>query len=141
MGRRISARSTSGGRAAALAALMRWPRVSRSSSRPTRPTTGSSAAASSWILPRCESRRHGFLLGPPDGVASQGAMTRRIAHYRREPIAPGEDPDMGCVGVRDVTFFPDDLTFEPPPEFYLERIVQGKSYDMGHARSPRTSAT
>ena len=31
---------------------------------------------------------------------------RRIAHYRREPIVPGEDPEIGCVFVRDVTFFP-----------------------------------
>ena len=73
------------------------------------------------------------LLGPANGVASQEAMMRRIAHYRREPIAPGEDPEIGCVFVRDVTFFPDDLTFEPPPEF-SSSIVQGKSYDMGDPR-------
>jgi putative restriction endonuclease len=73
------------------------------------------------------------LLGAANGVASQEAMMRRIAHYRREPIAPGEDPEIGCVFVRDVTFFPDDLTFEPPPEF-SSSIVQGKSYDMGDPR-------
>jgi putative restriction endonuclease len=37
------------------------------------------------------------LLGTGNGVASQEAMMRRIAHYRREPIAPGEDPEIGCV--------------------------------------------
>src|ERR1700722_25763 len=73
------------------------------------------------------------VLGAANGVASQEAMMRRIAHYRREPIAPGEDPEIGCVFVRDVTFFPDDLTFEPPPEF-ASSIVQGKSYDMGDPR-------
>jgi putative restriction endonuclease len=33
----------------------------------------------------------------------------------------------------DVTFFPDNLTFEPPPEF-SSSIVQGKSYDLGDPR-------
>jgi putative restriction endonuclease len=76
------------------------------------------------------------LLGEANGVVSEDAMMRRIAHYRREPIAPGEDPVIGCVFVRDVTFFPDDLTFEPPPEF-ASSIVQGKSYDMGDPRYSR----
>ena len=49
------------------------------------------------------------LLGAANGVASlKRCDDARIAHYRREPIAPGEDPEIGCVFVRDVTFFPDD---------------------------------
>jgi putative restriction endonuclease len=38
--------------------------------------------------------------------------------------------------VRDVTFFPDDLTVDPPPEF-APSIVQGKSYDLADARYAR----
>ena len=49
--------------------------------------------------------------------------------------APGEDPVIGCVFIRDVTFFPDDLTFDPPPGF-SSNIVQGKGYDMGDGGTP-----
>jgi putative restriction endonuclease len=70
------------------------------------------------------------LLGGGNGVASLERMRERIAHYRREPIGPNDDPEIGCVFIRDVTFFPDDLTFDPPPGFALN-IVQGKGYDMG----------
>lgn len=76
------------------------------------------------------------LLGPANGVPNLSAMLERIAHYRREPIAPGEDPLIGCVFVRDVTFFADDLAFEPPPGF-SPNIVQGKSYDMADPRYER----
>jgi putative restriction endonuclease len=70
------------------------------------------------------------LLGEANGVATLEQMRERIAHYRREPIGPYHDPEIGCVFIRDVTFFPDDLTFDPPPGFALN-IVQGKGYDMG----------
>lgn len=49
---------------------------------------------------------------------------------------PGEDPEIGCVFIRDVTFFPDGLTLDPPPEFKLN-IVQGKGYDMGDPKYMR----
>jgi putative restriction endonuclease len=70
------------------------------------------------------------MFGEANGVASLEEMRERIAHYRREPIGPRDDPVIGCVFVRDVTFFPDDLTFDSPPGFALN-IVQGKGYDMG----------
>ena len=70
------------------------------------------------------------LLGPANGAVSLGQMLERIAYYRREPRASGEDPVIGCVFIRDVTFFPDDLTFDPPPDF-SSNVVQGKTYDMG----------
>jgi putative restriction endonuclease len=72
------------------------------------------------------------MLGEGNGVASLEQMRERIAHYRREPIGPREDPEIGCVFIRDSTFFPDDLTFDPPPGFKLN-IVQGKGYEMGDA--------
>lgn len=73
------------------------------------------------------------MLGPANGVASLEQMRQRIEYYRREPIAIDEDPEIGCIFVRDVTFFADDETFIPPPEFSAN-IVQGKSYDMGDPR-------
>jgi putative restriction endonuclease len=63
-------------------------------------------------------------------------MRTRIARYRREPIAPSEDPEIGCVFVRDVTFFPDGMSYDSPPGF-APNIVQGKSYDMADARVSR----
>jgi putative restriction endonuclease len=56
-------------------------------------------------------------------------MRARIGRYRRAPIAPGEDPVIGCLFVRDVRFFPEDATVTPPPQF-APNIVQGKSYDL-----------
>jgi putative restriction endonuclease len=69
------------------------------------------------------------MFGEANGVASLEQMRERIAHYRREPIGPHDDPVIGCVFVRDVTFFPDNMAFEPPPGF-ASNIVQGKTYDM-----------
>jgi putative restriction endonuclease len=76
------------------------------------------------------------LLGPANGAISLGQMLDRISHYRREPRAPGEDPVIGCIFLRDVTFFPDDLTFDLPPDF-SSNVVQGKTYDMGDERYSR----
>ena len=73
------------------------------------------------------------MLGPANGVASLEQMRQRIEYYRREPTAIDEDPVIGCVFVRDTTFFADDETYIPPPEF-SPNIVQGKSYDMGDPR-------
>jgi putative restriction endonuclease len=73
------------------------------------------------------------MLDLANGVASLEQMRQRIERYRREPIAIDEDPVIGCVFVRDVTFFPDNLTYDPPPEF-SSNIVQGKSYDMADPR-------
>jgi len=67
--------------------------------------------------------------GLANGADSLERMRARIAHYRRTPIASGDDPEIGCVFVRNVTFFPVNATYEPPPGF-ASSIVQGKSYDM-----------
>jgi putative restriction endonuclease len=76
------------------------------------------------------------LLGLANGAVSLEQMVDRIVHPRREPLAPGEDPVIGCIFIRDVTFFPDDLTFDPPPGF-SSNVVQGKTYDMGDERYNR----
>lgn len=69
------------------------------------------------------------MFGEANGAVSLDQMRERIARYRRQPIGPRDDPEIGCVFVRDVTFFPDGMAFDPPPGFALN-IVQGKSYDM-----------
>jgi putative restriction endonuclease len=56
-------------------------------------------------------------------------MRARIAHYRRAPIGENEDPEIGCIFVRDVRFFPPDEVFPAPPEF-SSNIVQGKRYEL-----------
>jgi putative restriction endonuclease len=76
------------------------------------------------------------MFGEANGAASLERMRARIAHYRREPIGTREDPVIGCVFVRDVTFFADDMAYEPPPGFALN-IVQGKTYDMGESQVER----
>jgi putative restriction endonuclease len=67
--------------------------------------------------------------GEANGAASIAEMRARIGGYRRAPIGPGEDPEIGCLFVRDVRFFPADAIADPPPQF-ARNIVQGKSYDL-----------
>jgi putative restriction endonuclease len=74
------------------------------------------------------------LLGPGNGAASYEEMRTQIARYR--PIAPGEDPEIGCVLLRDPRFFPEDAAAAPPPGF-APSIMQGKRYDLAeHAVAP-----
>jgi putative restriction endonuclease len=67
--------------------------------------------------------------GIDNGVQSLEQMRTRVARYRRAPIGPHEDPEIGCVFVRDTVFFPPDATAGPPPDF-ATNIVQGKGYDL-----------
>jgi putative restriction endonuclease len=69
------------------------------------------------------------LFGEANGAASLEQMRARIGHYRREPISPGEDPEIGCLFLRDVRFFPAGSLVDPPPAF-APNIVQGKGFDF-----------
>jgi putative restriction endonuclease len=73
------------------------------------------------------------MFGFANGVASLEEMRRRIAHYRREPVGPADDPEIGCVLIRDVTFFPPGMTLDSPPMF-APNVVQGKGYDLADHR-------
>jgi putative restriction endonuclease len=66
--------------------------------------------------------------GHGNGATDLEQMRRRIGRYRRSPIAPGEDPVIGCVLIRDVRFFLDQPA-DPPPGF-ARNIVQGRGYDL-----------
>lgn len=69
------------------------------------------------------------LFGEGNGVDSLAEMRARVGKYRRQLIAAGEDPEIGCVFIRDTVFFPPDAIVDPPPQF-SPNIVQGKSYDL-----------
>ena len=66
--------------------------------------------------------------GDANGAATALEMRRRIARYRATPLRPGEDPTIGCVFIRDVTFFGGET--EPPPPGWAPNIVQGAAFDM-----------
>jgi putative restriction endonuclease len=69
------------------------------------------------------------LFGEANGVSSIEQMRARIGRYRKASIGIGEDPEIGCLFVRDVRFFPADAAAPPPPRF-APNIVQGKGYDL-----------
>ncbi len=69
---------------------------------------------------------------------SLAEMRLRVGQYRRQPIAPDEDPTIGCVFVRDTHFFAVDAVADPPRDF-ATNIVQGKGYDLAFPASPTSS--
>ena len=66
--------------------------------------------------------------GPGNGAADVVQMRARIGRYRKSPIAPQEDPVVGCVLLRDVRFFLDDPAESPPA--FARNVVQGRGYDL-----------
>lgn len=72
------------------------------------------------------------LFGEGNGVASLDEFRRRIAHYRKRPLATDEDPRIGCLLLRDVFFPAPEQTLEAPPDF-AKNIVRGKGYDLAAA--------
>jgi putative restriction endonuclease len=67
------------------------------------------------------------LLGPGNGAGSQEELRAQIGQYRS--LATGENPEIGCILLRDTRFFPDAGTAGPPPLF-APNIVQGKGYEL-----------
>ena len=63
-----------------------------------------------------------------NGVTSLEAMQARIAYYRRTPIAPTENPTIGCILLAEPFFWPLDLWMPAPDDFKLN-TVQGKGYE------------
>jgi putative restriction endonuclease len=74
------------------------------------------------------------LFGERNGAGGLAEMRRQVGQYRRRPIGLGEDPVVGCIFVRDTTFFPPDEPGDPPPDF-APNVVQGKGYDLAVAAS------
>jgi putative restriction endonuclease len=69
------------------------------------------------------------LFGEANGAASIDEMRHSVGRYRKQAIGPDEDPLIGCIFVRDATFFPGESTVDPPPGF-ASNVVQGKTYDL-----------
>lgn len=67
--------------------------------------------------------------GPANGVAGVEEMRRRVGKYRSAPIAVNEDPMIGCIFIRDVSFLSPGQEIDAPPAF-APNVVQGKSYDL-----------
>ncbi|MET8308590.1 MULTISPECIES: HNH endonuclease [unclassified Micromonospora] len=72
------------------------------------------------------------LFGEANGAASIDEMRYSVGRYRKQAIGSGEDPTIGCIFVRDVTFFHDASTVDPPPAF-ASNVVQGKTYNLADA--------
>ena len=66
--------------------------------------------------------------GIANGVHSLDEGRKRISKYRRVPIGPYEDPNIGCVVLAEPFFFPQDLWIPVPSDFSLN-IVRGKGYN------------
>ena len=66
--------------------------------------------------------------GIGNGVYSLEEGRRRISKYRRMPIGPQEDPNIGCIVLAEPFFFPQELWIPMPSDFSLT-IVRGKGYD------------
>jgi len=67
--------------------------------------------------------------GPANGVATADEMRRRVGKYRSAAIAHDEDPVIGCIFIRDVSFLSPGQELDAPPAF-APNVVQGKSYDL-----------
>ncbi len=63
-----------------------------------------------------------------NGARTQGEVRARISRYRRTPIAPGEDPTIGCILLEEPFFWPQEEWIDSSPYFSLN-IVSGKAYD------------
>ena len=76
----------------------------------------------------CRSHLRGKLFGEGNGVRSLSEMRSRIAQYRRVPIAPTENPSIGCILLAEPFFLAED-EWIPVPSDFSPNIVQGKGYD------------
>lgn len=78
-------------------------------------------------------------LGACNGADSLREMRERIGRYRRSPIGPQEDPDIGCVLLADVRFLPRTDRISAPGDF-AKNIVRGKTYRVGDGSSASVEA-
>lgn len=67
--------------------------------------------------------------GEANGVRSLGEMRDRIARYRRSPIAPYENPNVGCIMLAEPFFWDRSEWIPSPPEFKVHGTQVGKGFD------------
>ena len=66
------------------------------------------------------------LLGPGNGASNLAELRAQISRYH--PISPSQDPEIGCVLIRDPRFFGEDFASAPPG--FAANVVQGKGYNL-----------
>jgi len=67
--------------------------------------------------------------GEANGCRNLDEMRHRIGKYRRDKVSPAEDPEIGCIMLRDARFLaPTDSI--SAPDAWSSNIVQGRSYDL-----------
>jgi putative restriction endonuclease len=64
-----------------------------------------------------------------NGAQSLDEVRIRIAKYRKHPIAPNEDPVIGCILLEEPFFF-EESDWIPSPADFKGPTQTGKSYDM-----------
>jgi len=67
--------------------------------------------------------------GEANGAVSLDEMRGRVEKYRRDPPAPHEDYNVGCV-ILESAFFFRDSDWIPVPEDFSLSIQKGKTYDL-----------
>jgi len=67
--------------------------------------------------------------GEANGATSLDGVRLRVAKYRRQPILPTEDPEIGCILLEEPFFFAEN-DWIPIPDDFKQGIQMGKSYDM-----------
>ncbi len=70
--------------------------------------------------------------GESNGCATEVEMRARIGRYRGRLDDGRQDPEIGCIMLRDVRFFGPDEAVDAPPG-WSGNIVQGRSYDLASA--------
>jgi putative restriction endonuclease len=66
--------------------------------------------------------------GEANGARSLAEVKQRISKYRRIPIGPRDNPDIGCIILAEPFFF-DEPEWIPIPSDFPLNAVQGKGYD------------
>jgi putative restriction endonuclease len=74
--------------------------------------------------------------GRKNGASSYDEMSRRVAHYRRQPLSPGGVERIGCLILAD-PFFLDETSWIAPPADLARNVVQGKIYASGSDEAER----
>ena len=69
--------------------------------------------------------------GPGNGAPTLDALRALIGGLAE--LGPGEDPEIGCILLKDVIFFDDEGVAGPPPEF-ARNVVQGRGYELDDPR-------
>jgi putative restriction endonuclease len=67
--------------------------------------------------------------GEKNGASSYEEMCLRIERYRRTPLDPKGQYNVGCIILQEPFFFP-ETDWLPAPADFQRQTVQGKTYDL-----------